>query len=145
MLEKYAKNRVSVSMKIINQALLDSLQNEARKDSRERKNYNFHDDLSAPAQRLLNALEPGTSIPVHRHPHTAETYVVLRGEIEVQLFNDAGMITESATLSPSTGNYGIHILAGTWHGLKVLKSAVIFEVKDGPYTPVTSENILHSL
>lgn len=129
-------------MKIIDQALLDSISNEARQNSRKRKNYNFHETLDAPAQRLLNALEPGTVVPVHRHPHTAETYFVLRGKIEVRIFDNAGVLTKTSLLSSDNGNYGVHIPADTWHGLRVLESAVIFEVKDGPYTPISPENIL---
>lgn len=130
-------------MNVITQEVLDSLCDEARKSPRLRKNLNFHDRLDAPAQRLLNALEPGTEIPVHRHPGTAETYFVLRGKVRVSFFDDSGSTTFSAELSPLQKNHGIHIPAGTWHGLDVLESGtVIFEVKDGPYTPISQENIL---
>lgn len=131
-------------MKIINQALLDSLCEEARQNPRKRKNYNFHEVLSAPAQRLLNAMEPDTDIPVHRHPHTAETYFILRGKIEVQILDEKGCLKKSAILSPGSENYGVHIPAGTWHGIKILESSVIFEVKDGPYMPISPENILET-
>ncbi len=130
-------------MNVITQEFLDSLCDEAGKSPRRRKNFNFHDSPDAPAQCLLNALEPGTEIPVHRHPNTAETYFVVRGKVRVSFFNDAGETTHSAELAPEEKTYGIHIPAGTWHGLDVLENGtVIFEVKDGPYTPVSPENIL---
>ncbi len=133
-------------MNVITQEVLDRLCDEARKSPRLRKNRNFHDRLDAPAQRLLNALEPGTKIPVHRHPGTAETYFVIRGKVRVSFFDDSGRATHSAELSPAQKNYGLHIPAGTWHGLDVLESGtVIFEVKDGPYTPISSENILSEI
>lgn len=108
-------------------------------------NYNFHEKPEAGAQRLLNALEPGTELPIHRHLHTAETYLVIRGKLRVLFYNDRKEMTESAELTPSANCYGIHIPAGQWHTLEVLESGtVIFEVKDGPYTPLTEENRLDS-
>lgn len=129
-------------MDIIDQALLDSLCDNARGNPRLRMNHNFHDGPDAPAQRLLNALEPGTAIPVHRHPHTSETYVVLKGKIQVKIFNEDGTPAETALLAANSDRLGVHIPAGIWHGLEVLESAVIFEVKDGPYTPISPDNIL---
>lgn len=131
-------------MNVIDSALLDALGENARRSPRLRANRNFHDDLAAPAQRLLNALEPGTRVPVHRHRDTAETYVVLRGRLRVSFYDDAGGVTESRELSPEAGTLGVHIPAGTWHGLDALeRGTVIFEVKDGPYTPLSPENILN--
>jgi len=130
-------------MKIINNNLLDEVTVKAKASERLRMNYNFHDSLDAKAQRLLNALEPGTVLPIHRHPHTAETYLLIRGKIRVLYYNDRKEITESATLDPSAGNYGIHIPANQWHTLEVLESgSVIFEVKDGPYCALDKNNIL---
>ena len=129
-------------MDIIDQALLDSLCDNARDNPRLRMNHNFHDGPGAPAQRLLNALEPGTEIPVHRHPHTSETYVVLKGKVQVKIFNADGTPAETALLAANSDRLGVHIPAGMWHGLEVLESTVIFEVKDGPYTPISPDNIL---
>jgi cupin fold WbuC family metalloprotein len=130
-------------MKIINNNLLDGVTAKAKTSERLRMNYNFHDSLDAKAQRLLNALEPGTIMPIHRHAHTAETYLLLRGKIRVIYYNDYKEITESTTLDPLIGNYGIHIPANQWHTLEVLESgSVIFEVKDGPYTPLDKNSIL---
>lgn len=130
-------------MEIIDQILLDKVSKEAQASTRLRMNYNFHTSLEAGAQRLLNALEPGTELPIHRHVHTGETYLLLRGKIRVMFYNDHKEMTDSVLLNPLEGKYGIHIPAGQWHTLEVLESgSVIFEVKDGPYTPLTAENKL---
>lgn len=131
-------------MDIIDSALLDSLGEKASSSPRLRANFNFHRSPDAPSQRLLNALEPGTRVPAHRHLSTDETYVVLRGKLRVIFFDDNGNATESRELSPAAGTFGVNISAGTWHGLDVLeRGTVIFETKDGPYTPIAPENTLN--
>jgi cupin fold WbuC family metalloprotein len=128
---------------LIEEKLLDSVTSKAKGSDRLRMNYNLHDSLDAKAQRLLNALEPGTELPIHRHQHTAETYIVLRGAIKVFFYNDERMVTNEFMINPLEGRYGIHIPAGQWHTLEVLESGtVIFEVKDGPYTPLQPEDII---
>lgn len=130
-------------MKLIDTKLLDDVTQQAKENVRLRMNYNLHDSLDAKAQRLLNALEPGTILPVHRHTHTSETYILLRGKIKILYYNNQKEITETVILNPLAGNYGIHIPAGQWHTLEVLESgSVILEVKDGPYTPITEDNLL---
>lgn len=131
-------------MKIIDKALLDRTTEQARKESRLRKNYNLHERLCDPVNRLLNALEPGTYVPAHRHSHPAkdETVFVLRGSIVSAIFDDAGNIIERAVIDPAHGVYGFDIPAGQWHGLLVRESGtVVFEVKKGPFTPLTEEDI----
>lgn len=128
---------------LINQKLLDDLSVQARESERLRMNFNLHNALDAPAQRLLNALEPGTLLPIHRHMHTAETYLLLRGKIRVMFYNASAYETESFLLDPLSGHYGIHIPAGQWHTLEVLEpGSIIFEVKDGPYRPLEPEDVL---
>ena len=130
-------------MEIINTTLLDTVTQQAKENPRLRMNFNLHENLDAKAQRLLNALEPGTVLPIHRHRHTAETYIVLRGSLKVLFYNSDSVLIDSATLQPQEGNYGIHIPAGQWHTLEVLESGtVIFEVKEGPYQPLTGEDLL---
>lgn len=130
-------------MNLINKERLDAVTAAAQASERLRMNYNYHDDLEAPAQRLLNALEPGTLLPIHRHHHSAETYLLLRGKIEVLYYNDQKELTERVTLDPLEGSYGVHIPIGQWHTLEVLESgSVLFEVKDGPYTPLDKTDIL---
>ena len=128
---------------LINDQLINTVTGQAKASSRLRMNFNLHDSLDAKAQRLLNALEPGTVLPVHRHRETAETYVVLRGSIRVIFYNDAKLLTAEFLIDPKVKEYGIHIPAGQWHTLEVLESGtVIFEVKDGPYAPLQPEDIL---
>ena len=129
-------------MKIIDTSLLDLVTEQATESPRLRMNHNFHDSMEAKSQRLLNALEPGTEIPIHRHRTTAETYILLRGTIRVLFYNNEREIIETTELNPLTGKYGIDIPAGQWHTLEVLESGtVIFEVKDGPYRALGEEDI----
>lgn len=130
-------------MMIIDKSLLDSVTSGAKESNRLRMNYNFHDSLDAPCQRLLNALEPGTIVPIHRHQHTSETYILLRGKLRMMFYNDDKEIIEETILSSESTNYGIHIPAGVWHAMEVLASGtVIFETKDGPYMPIQECDIL---
>lgn len=126
----------------IDDKLLNEVEEKAKSSPRLRMNYNFHEAPESKAQRLLNALEPGTSLPIHRHRHTAETYTLLRGRIDVMFYDDNRNMTARFELNPLVGNYGVHIPQGQWHTLAVIEPSVIFEVKDGPYTPITSEDIL---
>lgn len=130
-------------MKLIDKSLLDTVTSGAKESNRLRMNYNFHDSLNAPCQRLLNALEPETIVPIHRHQHTSETYILLRGKLRMMFYNDDKEIIEETILSPDSANYGIHIPAGVWHAMEVLASGtVIFETKDGPYAPIQDCDIL---
>lgn len=128
---------------LIDDKLIDKVTKEAEESPRLRMNFNFHDSLDAGAQRLLNVLLPGTPLPVHRHRHTAETYVLLRGRMFVVFYDDLGGQTERYLLDPRVGNYGVQIPKGQWHGVEVIEPSTIFEVKDGPYTPLTPEDILY--
>ncbi len=126
---------------IINNELLDKVAAEAEVSPRLRMNYNLHESLDAKAQRLLNVLLPGTPLPIHRHTHTAETYVLLRGKMFVVFYSDMGVQIERYLLDPTIGNYGIQIPKGQWHGVEVIEPSTIFEVKDGPYMPLQPEDI----
>ncbi|MBD5401896.1 WbuC family cupin fold metalloprotein [bacterium] len=127
---------------IINNELLDEITVKAEESPRLRMNFNLHDSLDAKAQRLINVLLPGTVLPIHRHRHTAETYVLLRGKMFVVFYNDLGAQIERYLLDPTIGNYGVQIPAGQWHGIEVIEPSAIFEVKDGPYTPLQPEDML---
>jgi len=131
---------------LINKKLLDEVTVKAKTNERLRMNFNLHDSLEAKAQRLLNALEPGTILPIHRHRHTAETYIVLRGSIRILFYNDEKTLTGESIIDPKQNEYGIHIPAGQWHTLEALEpGTVIFEVKDGPYAPLQPEDVLHQV
>ena len=126
---------------VIDKELLDKVSAMAKSSERLRMNHNFHESLNAKAQRLLNALEPGTMLPIHRHLHTAETYILLRGRIKVIFYNEVKEVTDVFNLNPVDEKYGVHIPKGQWHTLEVLeKDTVIFEVKDGPYMPLDSKD-----
>lgn len=128
---------------LIDDQLLNNVSDKAKESDRLRMNFNLHDSLEAKAQRLLNALEPGTVLPVHRHQNTAETYIVLRGCINVLFYDEEQLLTGEFVVSPDKSVYGIHIPAGQWHTLEVMETGtVIFEVKDGPYTPLKEEDML---
>ena len=128
---------------LIDDKLLNEVVGQAKASNRLRMNYNLHESLDAKAQRLLNALEPGTALPIHRHRHTAETYILLRGCVDVLFYNDLGAEIGRFTLDPLKGNYGMHIPKGQWHTVEVRKSSVVFEVKDGPYMPIEPEDMLY--
>ena len=132
-------------MKIINEQLLDETQAKALQSPRLRMNYNFHERLDDPINRLLNAMEPGTYLRPHRHlnPAKDEIFLLLRGKVAVFLFDEEGNITEKTILNPKEGAYGAEIKAGTWHGLLVLESgSVIYEIKQGPFAQLAPESAL---
>jgi len=130
-------------MQLINNALLDQISGEAQNCARLRMNHNLHFSAVSPSQRLIHALEPGTSLPIHRHQHTAETYILLRGRIRVMFYNADKTLMEEMVLDQLSGNFGLNIPAGQWHTLEVLESgSAIFECKDGPYAPLGEEDLL---
>lgn len=132
----------SKQISIINTKLLDAVSVQAKESPRLRMNYNFHEQLDAPSQRLMNALEPGTVMPIHRHQHTQETYLVLRGRLIVNVFNEEGILLSEQELNPLMGTYGVNIPKGVWHSITILEEdTVIFECKDGPYAPLGEEDI----
>lgn len=128
---------------MINDKLLDKIKAQAEESPRWRMNCNIHDSLESPCQRLINVLLPGTVIPVHRHHHTDETYILLRGKMYVVFYDSLGGQTERFLLDPLNGNYGVNIPAGQWHTVEVIDPSAIFEVKEGPYRPLEPEDIMY--
>lgn len=128
---------------MIDDKLLDDITAKAGISPRLRMNHNIHECLDSPCQRLINILLPGTSIPIHRHRNTAETYILLRGKLIVVFYNELGAQTDRVTLDPSMGKYGINIPAGQWHTVEVMEPSAIFEVKEGPYKPFEPEDIMY--
>lgn len=127
----------------LDKELLDKVTAQAKESPRLRMNYNLHTNLEDSVQRMFNALEPGTVMPIHRHRNADETYLVVRGSIKVMFYNDDKSLKEEFILNPLEGGYGVHIPRDSWHTLEVLESGtVIFEVKEGPYTPITPENLM---
>lgn len=128
----------------INSVLLDSLTEQAKASPRLRMNYDLRNSSDDTSQRMLNAVEPGSVIPIHRHQKTSETVVVLRGRVVEEFYDDLERIC-SATyeVSPCGPVYALNIPAGTWHTLRSLESGtVILEMKDGAYEPTGPEDVL---
>ena len=96
-------------MKVIDKSLLDSVSSEAKSSARLRMNYNFHQSLEDKCHRFLNAVEPGTEVPIHRHPTKDETFVMLRGKARVSTYDDEGNVIDDIVLCPEDGKYGVDI------------------------------------
>ena len=126
---------------IIDTKILDELTARAKESPRLRMNLDLRNSPEDQSQRMLNALEPGTVLPVHRHPTTSETVVCLRGHFEEYFYDADGCLTEVIDMTP--GALLLNIPAGQWHSLKCLESGtVLLEVKDGPYVPIGPGDIL---
>ena len=152
----------------ISHELLDSLTAQAKESPSLRMNYDLRNSAEDTSQRMLNAIEPGSEVPVHRHQKTSETVVVLRGRVVEEFYaapdvenaasdvqeadlesHDASAIssgpicTASYEVSPSGPICALNIPAGTWHTLRALESGtVILEMKDGPFIPTSEEDIM---
>ena len=130
-------------MKLITTELLDDLSLQATESERLRMNYNLHESLNDNVQKLLNAMEPGTHLPIHRHRNTAETYIVMRGSVNLHIFDNNAKLDKTIEINPAKGVYGVDIPAGQWHTVEVLKhGTLIFEIKEGPYSPLNAEDVL---
>ncbi len=128
---------------LLDLAFLDKLSFEAKRDVRLRRNYNLHDSLDAPSQRLFNALQPGTKMEIHRHCNTSETCIVIRGSVKYTLFTNDGGILDTFVLKANSECFGYNVPAGQWHTLEPLETeTIIFGCKDGPYHPLSQQDIL---
>jgi cupin fold WbuC family metalloprotein len=130
--------------KKITQVLLDKLTEEAKASPRLRMNYDLRNSDADQSQRMLNAIEPGSPLPIHRHQHTSETVVCLRGRMVEEFYDELERTcTEAIELSPNGPVVALNIPVGQWHTAKALESGtVIMEFKDGPYEPIGPEDIL---
>ena len=129
----------------IDNALLDSLTAQVKASPRLRMNYDLRNSSEDTSQRMLNAIEPGYLVPIHRHQKTSETVVVLRGRVVEEFYDELERIC-SATyeVSPCGPVCALNIPAGQWHTIRSLESGtVILEVKDGAYEPIGPEDILN--
>lgn len=127
---------------LIDDTFLDALAREAQASPRLRMNRDLRNSPEDGSQRMLNALEKGTKVPVHRHRDTSETQLLLRGKIDVMFYDGTGRETARFRLDRDEGRYGVDIPAGVWHSLEVIEPAVIFESKDGRYSPPSEEDVL---
>jgi cupin fold WbuC family metalloprotein len=130
-------------MKIISELTLSELSQKAALLPRKRLNLNFHEELSDPMNRMLNAFEPGTYVQPHKHenPDKREVFIILRGSLVVAIFDESGNPTDFVLLDPIKGTYAIEIPSGVWHSVISLESGtVVYEIKDGPYLPISDKN-----
>lgn len=128
----------------ITQALLDSLTEKAKASSRLRANYDLRNSENDKSQRMLNAIEPGSPMPIHRHQKTSETVVCLRGRLVWEFYDELERIcTDYIELTPNGQVVALNVPAGQWHTVKALESgSVILECKEGAYEPLQDEDIL---
>ena len=127
----------------IDNKLFDALSAEARKSPRLRMNRDMRTTANDQSQRMLNAIEPGTELPIHRHRKTTEVCFVLRGKAEEIFYDDNGNETERVLMIPNSDCCGVVIETGRWHKIVSHEpDTVIFEAKDGPYEPLSQEDIL---
>ena len=128
---------------ILNKKLMDDLSAQAKENPRLRQAFDLRTTPNDSSQRILNAVEPGTILPIHRHRGSTETIIVLRGKVVQHYYNDAGEKTASFELAPNSAQVGMSVPVGQWHALESLEEgSVIFECKDGSYQPLSAEDIL---
>ena len=129
-------------MKIDN-TLLDELTAQAQASPRLRMNMDLRNSDADSSQRMLNAIAPGSVVPIHRHQKTSETVVVLRGCVVEEYYSSAGVLEASYELAAGGPVFALNIPAGQWHTLRALESGtVILEMKDGAYEPISPVDIL---
>jgi len=123
----------------INKELIQQLFDQAVANPRKRQNLDLRTSAEDNSQRMLNALMPGTEVPIHRHPLSNENVLLLCGKLVEIYYDDNGEETERIHLDPSVGNFGCVVPAGVWHTVEVLEPSVIYEAKDGAYGQDGSE------
>lgn len=127
---------------IITDKILDELSDKAKASPRLRLGMDLRNTPEDQSQRMLNALEPGTVMPIHRHKSTSETCVCLRGHFEEFFYDENGNLTDTIDMVP--GGTVLNIEAGQWHSLKCLESGtVLLEAKDGAYRPLEADEIMN--
>ena len=127
----------------IDDILLDKLTAQAKESPRLRMNLDLRNSDADSSQRMLNAIEPGSVVPVHRHRGSSETLVVLRGRVVEEYYDSEGVCVATYELAAGGPAFGLNIPAGQWHSLRALDpGTVILEMKDGPYEPIQECDIL---
>ncbi len=128
---------------LLNTNLLDALSDQAKASPRLRMNLDLRNSPADQSQRMLNALEPGTVMPIHRHRNSSETVTVLRGKVKWLYYNDKGELTHTFLVAPGTDLVGLCVPMGQWHSLECLESGtVILETKDGAWEPLGEEDVM---
>ena len=128
---------------VIDKAVLDNLTAQAQASPRLRMNLDLRNSAEDTSQRMLNAIEPGSVVPVHRHRKSSETLVVLRGRVVEEYYSSEGVVEECIELAAGGPVCALNIPVGQWHTLRSLESGtVILEMKDGAYEPIGEGDIL---
>ena len=128
----------------ITQTILDDLTSKAKASPRLRMNYDLRNSESDQSQRMLNAIEPGSLLPIHRHRHTSETMVCLRGKLQVEYYDELERIcSDSFIIEPNGTHVAVSIPMGVWHTVHALESGTcILEMKNGAYEPIQDCDVL---
>lgn len=128
---------------IIDKKLLDDLSAQAKVNPRLRMNKDMRTTADDQSQRMLNALEPGTILPIHRHTKSTEIVIIIRGRLIEKFYDDQGNLTEEVLMYPGCDTPIVNVEKGRWHNLECLEpNTVLFECKDGAYEPLAEEDIL---
>lgn len=136
-----------MDIQLINEELISVLRSQASESVRLRQNFDLRTTPNDGSQRMLNVLEPGTQVQIHRHIETAETTICLKGRMDIIFYNELPNVDAGGPgrefkeffrteLCPAKGNYGIQIPLGVWHTVEVYEPSVIFEAKDGAYVRI---------
>ena len=125
----------------IDKKLINDLFDKAVASERKRMHCDLRTSPDDGSQRMLNALLPGTKVPIHRHPNSNENVLLLCGKLVEVIYDAEGNETERIHLDPSVGNFGCVVPAGAWHSVEVLEPSVIYEAKDGKYGEDGSETL----
>lgn len=128
---------------IITNEILNDLTEKAKASPRLRLSMDLRNTPEDKSQRMLNALEPGTVMPIHRHHGSSETVVILRGKIRWIFYDDSGKETEQVTLDANGEPRMLNVERDRWHSLQCLESAVLFETKNGAYHPLEEDEIMN--
>lgn len=130
-------------MAALNNNIISSLITKATESIRHRMNYNIHESIEDSVQRMFHAIEPESEFPITRHPNASETLIAIRGRLQITIYNEQKDVIDKVTIAPMSDNIGYHIPSGTWHRVNSLKhGTVVFETREGPYSPVAEEDIL---
>lgn len=130
---------------VISKTILDELTAKAKASPRLRCNLDLRNSPEDGSQRMLNAIEPGSPLPIHRHKYTSETIVCIRGRVVEEFYDELERVcTDAIDLTPGGPNFLVNVPAGQWHTVRALESgSVLLEMKDGKYEPLGPEDILN--
>jgi len=128
---------------VLTSDILDKLSADAKANERLRMNLDMRTSSADQSQRMLNALEPGTEVPIHRHPQTTETVILLRGSIKEIFYDSEGNVTDSYLLQAGKEPSAMSIPAGIWHTVECMEpGTILFEAKDGAFVPRCDDDIM---